>query len=319
MRKWTILVMLVFCTSLMAMSETLSICSFNIKWLGYSSTRDCATLARFLSNFDVVVIQETVAPPYDNTFPNGESFRPDPEVTLFFEEMIQVHKFEYLLSVADSGSSKTNDNSPSTEWFAAFYDPRKLEPAEYLPTAFIDEPIVANEVYDRVPHAFSLRHLLTGFDFVMISVHLHTGHTRADVQTRSQELAAISTWVSERENGETHYVILGDMNFRDCEELLAGIPPGFIFPDPQINGACIDTSTSPNQEHPYDFAFHTNAVQMDPIVGLCVIDLVASLSAIWNPLGEPINQAYAEYGFVDVFSDHNPIAFRIEVPLGDSD
>ncbi len=320
MCKWFALLLLVLAVDISAESETLSICSFNIKWLGYSTTRDNVTLARVLSNFDVIAIQEIVAPPYSGTFPSGDSYRTDPEVSAFFDEMIAAHGYEFLLSIEDTGTKVSNDdNSSWTEWFAVFYNPSILEPASHLPESYIEDDVTANIVFDRVPHAFSLRHLATGFDFVLVSVHLHAGHSSADAQAREHELDAISAWVADQQNGETHYVILGDMNFDDCDEIRQSVPVAFRYLNPTADDACLGTNTSLSKQYPYDNVLLSSSIPQNSCSGLAVIDLVDGLFAIWNPLDEPINQAYKEYGFVDMFSDHNPIAFHIEIPADDSD
>ena len=51
----------------------LKICSFNIQFLGHFKSRDNETLGNILSQYDLVVIQEMVAPPVDGEFPNGET------------------------------------------------------------------------------------------------------------------------------------------------------------------------------------------------------------------------------------------------------
>lgn len=304
--------------SFVTVGETLSVCSFNIKWLGYSEERDNVVLGRVLSIYDVIVIQEIVAPPYTGQFPNGDSYKPDPEVAVFFDEMTRVYGYAFLLSEKDTGpGGKINDNSSRTEWYAVFYDPTKLEVASDLPTKFLPADVTADEVFDRIPYAFSLRHRSTGFDFTLVSVHLKTGSSHS--QKRALELDAISAWVVEQQTGETHYVILGDMNFDDCEEIRLIVPDEFLFLNPDENGICLGTNTGLGKRHPYDNVLLSAAFPWDREFRMKVIDLVTGLSALWNPFGEPIDSAYDKYGFVKMFSDHNPIVFRIEVPLGDSD
>jgi len=45
--------------------------------------------------------------------------------------------------------------------------------------------------------------------------------------------------------------------------------------------------------------------------------LVTGLAAIWNPFGEPIEEAYGELDFVIRISDHNPLVFAIALPTRD--
>lgn len=49
--------------------DTLSICSFNIQFLGNFKNKDNVTLSKILKPFDIVVIQELVAPPFPGKFP----------------------------------------------------------------------------------------------------------------------------------------------------------------------------------------------------------------------------------------------------------
>ena len=46
-----------------ATADSLTVCSFNIKWLGYYAERECEALEHVLSNYDVIVIQKIVDPP----------------------------------------------------------------------------------------------------------------------------------------------------------------------------------------------------------------------------------------------------------------
>ena len=57
--------------------DTISICSFNIQFLGHFKARDNNTLSEVLKPYDIVVIQEMVAPPVSGTFPsNGQKHKP---------------------------------------------------------------------------------------------------------------------------------------------------------------------------------------------------------------------------------------------------
>ena len=318
--RLAVVIVIIGLISGVATADSLTVCSINIKWLGYYEERECEALGHVLSNYDVIVIQEIVAPPYPGTFPNGDPYKPDPEVTAFFDEMTQARGYDYLVSEEDTGRSMANHyNSSWTEWYAVFYDPTKLEPAFGLPQEFIADDVTANPVFDRVPHAFSLRHVETGFDFVLISVHLHAGDGPAHEVKRAGELEAIAAWVDAQIHDEEHYIVLGDMNFEDCSEILAIVPDDYRFLNPDPSGNCHGTNTSLGTKHPYDNVLYTQEVPLDPIFGMRVIDLVTGLAAIWNPFAEPIEEAYSELDFVKRISDHNPIVFTIELPSGDQD
>src|SRR5690349_20107016 len=57
--------------------QTLTICSLHIKFLGNYPQRKNATLVNLLRNYDIVAVQELVAPPYPMQFPDGTPAKPD--------------------------------------------------------------------------------------------------------------------------------------------------------------------------------------------------------------------------------------------------
>ena len=300
--------------------DTLTVCSFNINRLGTYAEKDVQALAHVLAHYDIVVIQGIVAPPYEGAFPNGESYQPSGKVAEFFDEMTIRHGFGYVLSEEDTGKRLINhSNEPWTEWFAVFYDPTKLEPATGLPQTFLSEDVTANPAFDRVPYAFPLRHLETGFDFVLVSVHLHEGLAEVDRARRAEELEAIFAWIDGQTTGETEYIVLGSMNFADCGEILTCAPSECLFLNPTYSGDCLATDATLAPGHPHDGVLFTQRVEVDYVLGLRVIDLVAGLAAVWNPFGEPIEDAYGDLDFVRKISDHNPIVFRFQLASGDWD
>ena len=153
----------------------LGVCSFNIQFLGSSKSRDNAGLAELLKRYDIVVIQELIAPPYDGKFPNSADYVPNPQARLFFDCMKQ-DGFSYRLSEEDTGPGlKTHLNSSATEWWVVFYKPTKVKPAADLPSGFLSKKLGHNKDFDRVPYAFGFRTLDDQMDFVLISVHLEPG------------------------------------------------------------------------------------------------------------------------------------------------
>ncbi len=74
--------------------DSLAICSFNVQFLGQSTRRDDQALARIMEFFDVVVIQELAAAPFEGEFPDGTDYRPDSESVEFFEAM-RVNGFKW--------------------------------------------------------------------------------------------------------------------------------------------------------------------------------------------------------------------------------
>ncbi len=300
--------------------ESLTVCSFDTNELGYSAEKDVRALAHVLAGYDIVVVQGIVAPPYEGAFPNGDPYRPDAEVAEFFDEMTDRWGYAYVLSEEDTGRRLINhSNEPWTEWYVVFYDPAKLEPAAGLPRAFLAEDVTANPVFDRVPYAVSLRRIETGFDFVLISVHLHEGEKEEDRAKRATELGAIVDWIDGQTTGETEYIIVGNMQFADCGEILTCAPSGWRFLNPTYGGDCLATDATLAPNRPYDGILFTQRVEVDHAFGLRVIDLVTGLAAIWDPFGEPIETAYGDLGFVRRISDHNPIVFRFQLASGDWD
>jgi hypothetical protein len=104
-------------------AEPISVCSFNIQFLGNSRSRDDAALADVVAPYDIVVVQELVSPPYAGTFPDGTEVKPDAESAEFFDAM-RSHGFQYVISEEDTGSGDNiHRNGSSTEWWVAFYRP----------------------------------------------------------------------------------------------------------------------------------------------------------------------------------------------------
>jgi hypothetical protein len=322
MRRTTGIVLLVLLASSAgaAALESLTVCSFDINQLGFYAEKDVRALAHVLANYDIVAVQGIVAPPYEGTFPDGEPYEPRAEVAAFFDEMTLRWGYAFVLSPEDTGRRLTHhSNEPWTEWFVVFYDPAKLEPASGLPGGFLAEDVTANPAFDRVPYAFALRHLDTGFDFVLISVNLHEGTGETDRSKRADELTAIAAWIESHKAEETEFLIVGGMGFADCAEILQSTPTDYRFLNPTYGGECLATDATLAPSHPYDAVVFTQRVEVDYVFGLRVIDLVAGLAAIWNPFAEPTPSAYRELGFVRRVSDHNPVVFRFQLASGDWD
>ena len=300
--------------------ESLTVCSFNINQLGAVPEKNVRALAQVLAGFDIVLVQGIVAPPYDGTFPNGDPLVPEAKVAEFFDEMTARWGYAYVLSEEDTGKRLIHhSNETWTEWHTAFYNESKLKPGGELSGGFLADDVTANPTYDRVPYAFPLRHIDTGFDFVVISVHLHEGANAEDRTKRAAELGAIFAWIDERTDEETEYLVAGTLNFADCAEILSCAPEGCRFVNPTHSGGCLATDASLAPSKPYDGVLFTQRVEVDYVFGLRVIELVHGLAAIWNPFGELLEDAYVDLGFTRVLSDHNPIAFRFQLASGDWD
>ena len=316
---------------------TVTIASFNIKWVGYyDKERDDEGLVDLVKACDVVVIQELVAPP-DFTkvgmpvnwpedrgmrYPNGDPLRFDDGATQFFSAMRKVGFDKFMLSEEDTGPGDRNHkNSAATEWFVAFYKSARLKSrggpdTKCLPSSgFIANDLTANADYERVPFAFWFKTKSgTEMDFVLVSVHLQPDAGRKPRARRKQELGAIARYIEREAHGqgkEKDWFILGDMNIQSCKELAEVLPARFK----SLNDECRDTVPSV-MNRPYDHVMYrpdlTQAV--DSHYDMVVIDLVQSVRHRWSVVGDgPYpGEPYKSRIFPKYFSDHNPINFRIK-------
>lgn len=298
----------------------LLICSFNIQFLGSSTRRRNDDLAAILEPYDIVVIQELVAPPYPGAFPDGTPFRPDPEAAAFFDAMA-ARGFEHLLSIEDTGPGDRNQsNGTGTEWFAAFYRPGRVVPAGDLPNGFIADDRTNHPDYGRVPHAFAFRDVAERADFVLISVHLPPDATTAARARRAHELRAINDWVVAMDSttGERDFIILGDMNIYTAEELATVTPSGFL----SLNDECRPTNTTIRSARPYDHVMYRPlyTTEIDTEFDLQVVDLIEAMRPRWDTtLGPYPGDPYDHDKFRAYYSDHHPIVFRLVLPPRDDD
>lgn len=296
----------------------LSVSSFNIKWLGYSAKRDNDGLAAILKNFDVVAVQELVAPPYPMDFPDGAPVKPDSEAAAFFDAMKRAG-FAYTLSEEDTGTGdKIHINSAATEWFVAFYKPGRVQPAPDLPQGFLAEDRSNHPNYERVPYAFALRTPDKHLDFVLISVHLKPDPDAASKARRKRELAAVAAWIDAHDDVEKDFIILGDMNVENGAELAAATPAGFV----SLNDELRPTNVSPARPKPYAHVMLRPQFtkEVDAQYDLKVINLIAMAKKVWAPgwgafPGEPLDAKR----FVAAYSDHHPVVFRLIIPAKDDD
>ncbi len=303
----------------------ISICSFNIQFLGQSNDRDNDALAKILKDFDIVVIQEVLAPPYKGTYPDGTNYNPDKRVTGFFDKM-SAEGFDYVLSPEDTGPGKENHkNSNATEWWVTFYKPEKVKAAVDLPNGFLEEDRTANEFYDRVPYAFAFRTLDDNLDFDLISVHLRPDNSSEDKLRRKEELTAIRDWIDDNDETEKDFIILGDMNISDYDELRDVTPGGFS----SLNDECRSTNTNVNGPKPYDHVMYRSRFtkEVDKKFDFRVFNLVEAMRPYWiseepypggavNPIEQP---EYNHNKFRKYYSDHNPVLFRLIIPDKDDD
>ena len=298
----------------------LSIVSFNIQFLGNFKDRDDKALARLLANEDVVVIQELVAPPYDGTFPDNTSYKPDVEARRFFEAMSS-YGFDYILSEEDTGTNDTiHLNSAATEWFVTFFKPDKVQYEPSLPKGFLSEDRSNNDKYERVPYATPFKAKATGDDFVLISVHLQPGTSKKDERRRKGELFEVAKWIEENDSVERDFFVLGDMNFEDCDEISKILPDALSALN--AGDSCLMTNTNVNSPRPYDNAIYPTSNTSSLFLGgqFEVIDLIDEMEDDWfEDFTTPYpGSPYNHNAFRARYSDHHPVRFKV-VLTGDDD
>jgi endonuclease/exonuclease/phosphatase family metal-dependent hydrolase len=299
-------------TSQTPAAEPLSVVSFNVQFLGNSRERDNQALAHLLKDHDVVVVQELVSPPYDGQFPDGRPYKPDEQAAAFFDAM-KAHGFSYILSQEDTGTGDTiNRNGSSTEWFVAFYKAQKLSPASDLRNGYLAQDRSNHPDYERVPYAFSFRSADQSTDFVLISVHLQPGGSSKERARRAHEFSSIFAWIDQNSESEKDFIILGDMNIEDCDELKAILPALYR----SLNESCLATNTNINAPKPYDHVIYNvphTLSDIDQEFNFKVIDLVKSMKPHWQKTDEAYpGEPYDHNRFRKYYSDHHPVQFKIK-------
>ncbi|MBN1602026.1 MAG: endonuclease/exonuclease/phosphatase family protein [Chitinispirillaceae bacterium] len=293
-------------------SSTISICSFNIQFLGNSKQRQNGALADIVKDYDVVAIQELVAPPYPGVYPDGTPYSGDPEAAVFFDEM-KARGFEYILSEEDTGSgTKIHNNGSATEWWVAFYKPDVVDPANDLPHGFLDKDRSDNPNFERVPYAFGFRAIEGSLDFVLVSVHLQPDTGFWNEVKRSHELDSIARWIDLNGSDEKDFIIVGDMNIQNKDELGRVIPRGFI----SMNENCLPTNTNIKKPKPYDHVMYRptyTQMDIDSAYPFKVGSLVDEMKVYWDSTvdedypGTP----YQHNKFRKYFSDHQLVSFQM--------
>lgn len=291
--------------------KELSICSFNIQFLGNFKNRNDSALADLVKAYDIVVIQELVAPPVSGIYPNGDAYAADMEAERFMECMTQ-NGFQFVLSDEDTGTGKDiHKYSAATEWWIAFYKADKVNPVKELPSGFLAEDRSDHPDFERVPYAFSFETKDENYDFVLISVHLKpdkNGYLR-----RKQELNAIYNWIDIADSIEKDFFILGDMNIYNSVELDSLLIPEYR----SLNEACgITTTNTNNGGKPYDHVFYRPEFSSTELQKeLQIINLVDTMDYYWKDTIAYPGKPYIHNVFRTRFSDHNPILFYLNYGL----
>jgi len=298
--------------------DRLAVCSFNIQFLGHFRRKDCDTLARILADYDIVLVQELVAPPVAGTYPDGQPYTADPEAAAFFAAM-EAEGFSWHLAPEDTGTNETiHTAGPATEWPVAFYRASAVRWAPDLPVGYLAEDRSDHVDYERVPYAFGFRSSSRTLDFVLISVHLNPGSSGSNQARRAHELAAISRWIDAHDEVEKDFIIAGDMNIEDADELGEVLPAGWV----SLNDECRPTNTNPRAPKPYDHVVFNpiTTTEMDVQSDLVVIDLIEAVRPFWAQPDEPFpGEPYDHNRFRQIYSDHHPVVFGLMVPDADDD
>ncbi len=298
-----------------------TVCSFNIMWLGGYKKKEHEALAGILKPYDVVVVQELVAPPVDGNYPDGEPYLADVEAGAFAKAMTDLG-FCYRLSEEDTGTGDTiHSVGSNTEWWIAFYNPNVIACANDIPNGFLAEDRSNHPCYERVPYAFGFRTLNAKLDFVLISVHLEPGNSPENRMRRRHELSAIGNWIYDEKQKETvkerDFIILGDMNIYGQEELAIVTPIGYR----SLNEACKATNTQPGSPRPYDHVMYSTQYtkEIDTDFGLDIVDLIQAMRPSWTASDPYPGDPYVHNEFKQRYSDHRPVVFVMNVPDQDDD
>ncbi len=289
--------------------DSISICSFNIQFLGHFKNREDSLLAELLKPYDVVVIQEMVAPPISGTYPDLSRFKKDKESASFTNRMVQ-NGFSFWLSPEDTGPKRNHTNSTSSEWWITFYKPEILIPDSSKFYGFLDSITVASSKYQRVPYSMPFMSSLDSSHlFSLISLHLQPGNRPNDREIRANELSNLVKWSKEHGDSST-ILLLGDCNIYTSNEYVPYNDIGFY----SLNDRCEFTNTKMYEDStkgkPYDHVFYLkdsmNHWYLDHFE---VIDLMDYYKKTIPP---PLFnfEPYDHDLFRTSFSDHLPITFK---------
>jgi hypothetical protein len=290
--------------------DTLSICSFNIQFLGHFKERKNDILAEVLKDYDIVVVQEMVAPPTDGKYPDGTPYTKDPESAAFVQSMSS-KGFKYWISEEDTGPNKNHTPTTASEWWITFYKPSSVQPDSARCYGFISKPLVNNPNFERVPYAFPFRSKDKKTNFTLISVHLQPGNSSEDRIRRNGELRELFNWSTSQSESNKDFFVLGDCNIYDKNELSPYISIGVNGLNSNYSSTNTKMYETADKGEPYDHVFHFRASDEDVLdKSFEVIDLMGELKAFQNSISFPL-EPYDHDPFRTNFSDHVPISFQI--------
>lgn len=306
MKKFLIIFVLI--TNIGFSQDTLTICSFNIQFLGNFKNKDNVTLSKILKGYDIVVIQELVAPPFPGKYANKTPYKVDEESKAFYSEM-KKQGFACWLSTEDTGPTNNHVNSTASEWWIVFYKTSKVRGDSTRFHGFVSQPLVANPNQDRVSFVFPFKSVRGNTTFSLIPVHLNPGDSKNDYNRRQVEFQYLISWSKKQTENNKDFLILGDCNIYQASEFIPFKKLDFF----SLNEKCISTNTkiyeSKEKGKPYDHVFYNSATKEDLLVNSFeVLDLRAQVKAI-NP--KNILEPYNHDDFRAKYSDHLPISFKL--------
>jgi len=296
-----------------------SACSFNIKWLGSSKSKENQKLVAMLMPYDLVIVQELVAPPYDGFYPGGKAYEGDAESAAFFDLMSD-NGFRSFLSNEDTGKNKNHSGSSQSEWFVVFYRDGVLR-VDSSRCEFISSPLVLNSTFDRVPYRFQFSTVDNTLDFSVINVHLASDE--GAMLKRQNELNAIVTYANSQWNNEKDFLIVGDMNIQSSSEFATVLPVHWQSLNDECRATNVASAKNPDNQKPFDhvmyFTEYTSR-DLDLVYDMQVVNLFGQYYPQWaaeNPNSASSSSWVNSFG--SVFSDHYPVTFRMVYGVADDD
>tara|TARA_B110000285_G_scaffold71461_1_gene82364 strand:- start:781 stop:1743 length:963 start_codon:yes stop_codon:yes gene_type:complete len=289
--------------------DTIRICSFNIQFLGHFKARDNQALSEILKPYDVVVIQEMVAPPVSGIFPsNNKNFKADLESKAFVDAM-QKQGFSYWMSTEDTGPTKNHVNSSASEWWITFYRDRIVTPDLSRYFGFLDTTLAGSSKFERVPFCMPFKSIDGKSTFSLVSLHLKPGNSIKDRARRAGELKTLFNWGGTQTEKNKDFIFLGDCNIFKLEEFIQ-YEKQSIF---SLNKKCASTNTKlyedPNKGKPYDHVFYTQFSKNEILQqSFKVVDIMGLLKILNKDSMFPY-EPYEHNLFRTSFSDHLPISF----------
>lgn len=297
-----------FISSLSNCQDTLNICSFNIQFLGNFKNKDNATLAKIMKPYDMVVIQELVAPPIAGFFGDKTPYKIDEESKAFMLEMKKAG-FSFWLSSEDTGPTKNHVNSTASEWWIVFYKRNKIHCDSTRYFGFVSQPLVANPNQDRVSYVFPFKTVKGNSTFSIIPVHLNPGDTKEDYARRQTEFNYLFNWTKKQQEKNKDFYVVGDCNIYESSEFLHFKSLDFY----SLNEKCKSTNTklyeSKEKGKPYDHLFYNSHSKEDLVLSSFNTIDIRKAAKTFNP--NNVIEPYDHDDFRAKYSDHLPVVFQL--------